>query len=127
MRSSLIMLIAATFPTMAVQANAEASRPLDLAKNASATPAYKVQQLRAYAEALLQISRIRRDLNTQLANMPGADRSVLTDAANAQIAQTLERHDLDVAQFNLMSAQVDSNRPLRREVRQFLMEDRIGF
>lgn len=54
-------------------------------------------------------------------------RAGLEAQSNAQIAQILDRRELDVVTFNAISAQLERSRSLRQQVRQTMMQELIGF
>lgn len=83
------------------------------------------QQIHDYALALLQILQVRKTATSQ-----GV--AISSDAqprmqASSQIAQILDRNDLDGATFNAISSDAETQRSLRRQVRQTMIHELVGF
>lgn len=85
------------------------------------------EQLHNYALALLQIEKIKEALASEVTSMRPDARAGLEAQSNAQIAQILDRRELDVVTFNAISAQLERSRSLRQQVRQTMMQELIGF
>lgn len=80
---------------------------------------YSASDLRNYSETLVAVIRIRQALAAQEANSPKADPSMLESDAAAKIAKVLDRHGLDRATFNAISARVESQSAVRSQVNQW--------
>jgi len=92
---------------------------------AIASHAYTASELRNYAETLVAIVRVRQALATQLTGAPSGSRAQLESEATAQITEILQRHDLDKAAFNAISARVETQPGIRRQVNQMVMDEVI--
>lgn len=101
--------------------------PTDAAESASANQTFSRKQIQDFAAALVEIYRICQALEIQSTKAPPQAREALATQANTLIAGVIERHDLDRPTFNAMSGEVERNRALRRQVRQLVMEERVGF
>jgi hypothetical protein len=84
------------------------------------------QQIRNYAEALLEVLQIKRALAEALKTAPSAARPLLRQQASFAVSERLRRHDIAPARFNQISERVNQDPGLRRTVRQFVMRERIG-
>jgi hypothetical protein len=89
---------------------------------AIATP----EELRNYAEALIEVRRVQTSLSAALAQAPPAAAPMLRQQANYTVGEVLRRHGIAFPRFNQISRQVDRNAAIRRTVRQFVMQARLG-
>lgn len=84
------------------------------------------KDLRSYAEALVEVRQIKQSLDDALAKAPPNVHPILQRQAHSAIAQILLRHQLPSAKFNQISQTVDTDPTIRRNVRQFVMEEQLG-
>jgi hypothetical protein len=95
------------------------------AVEAVAVHKYTAAELRNYAQTLVAVTRIRQALAAQEAASPNADRSQLTSDAAARIAKVLDQHELTTAAFNAISARVETQPAVQRQVNQMVMDEVI--
>ena len=88
--------------------------------------AVTAEELRNYAETLVEVRKIERNLKAALAQSPADAAPALRRQADVAIAEALLRHELRTARFNQISQQVDSDPAVRRTVRQFVMQEQLG-
>ncbi|CCW19717.1 hypothetical protein EBBID32_40870 [Sphingobium indicum BiD32] len=84
------------------------------------------RQIHAYASALLEIEKVRQSVSFRAEKLPQDQAALLKSRAQAEMIRILGRHDLDAETFNRISARVDEQRRLRREVKQLMMEERLA-
>jgi hypothetical protein len=112
--------VAAVLPNPRVFTTPYATRPMP--GGLSASP----EELRNYAEALIEVRRIQTVLAAALAQAPAAAAPTLQGQANYAVGEILRRRSIASARFNQISLQVDRNPAIRRTVRQFVMQERLG-
>ena len=117
----------ALFVALSVTTQAAAAMPsIDGLANSAGKSTISNARLRAYAAVLVAVEKIRSGVATRSAALLPADRTNLQVQADAQIQQELTSHDLDRAQFDAISAAIDTRPVLQRQVHQFVMEDLVG-
>lgn len=84
------------------------------------------EELRNYAETLVAVRKIQRNLKDALTTVPADAVPELRRQADVAIAEVLLRHELPMARFNQISQKVDSDPAVRRTVRQFVMQQQLG-
>jgi hypothetical protein len=121
----MLSMLAATLsigsPAMALP------KPTDAVESESARPTFSRKQIHDFAAALVEIYRIRQALEIQSGKAPPQAREALATQADTLIAGVIERHGLDQPTFNAISGEVEKNHALRRQIRQLVMEERVGF
>ena len=121
MLSILVATLLVGGPAMALP------KPAYAVEGESESPTFSRKQIHDFAAALVEIYRIRQALKIQSEKAPPQASEALATQAATLIAEVLERHDLDQPTFNAISGEVEKNRALRRQVRQLVMEERVGF
>lgn len=84
------------------------------------------RQIHAFASALLEIEKIKQAVSFRAAKLTPDEAALLKSRSQAEMIRILKRHDLDVPTFNRISARVDEQRRLRREVKQLMMEEQLA-
>lgn len=84
------------------------------------------EELHNYAETLVAVRKIQRNLKDALAQAPAAAAPALRHQADVAIAETMLQHNLLTARFNRISQQVDRDPAVRRTVRQYIMQEQLG-
>lgn len=84
------------------------------------------RQIHAFASALLEIEKIKQAVSFRAAKLTPDEAALLKSRSQAGMIRILKRHDLDVPTFNRISARVDEQRRLRREVKQLMMEEQLA-
>lgn len=78
-------------------------------------------EIRQYASALFQIMSIHKIADQRWQRAEPAERPVLRRQASAAISAILDRHGLSQSRFNQITAAVERQPALRRDVRQRVM------
>ena len=89
--------------------------------------AYSAREIRDYASALFEVLTLRRIADLRWRSASRAERPFLRRQASAAISAILSRHGFSSDGFNRMSAAVERQPALRREVRQLVMREGLGF
>lgn len=122
MLSILVATLLVAGPAMALP-----EKPTDAIESESTSPTFSRKQIHDFAAALVEIYRIRQALKIQSEKAPPQALEALAAQATTLIAGVIERHDIDQPTFNAISGEVEKNRTLRRQVRQLVMEEQVGF
>lgn len=101
---------AASFGALPAQSTAVASR-----------------DLHNYAGALFEVLIIEHAYSQRASVESPGIRQQLRAMADSEIARVMARHDLDARRFNAISGTVEQDARLRRQVRQLVMEKKVGF
>lgn len=80
-----------------------------------------------YALALLEIEKTEAGFAARPADVGQDKRLLVKRQLRSKIAQALQSHELDPAEFNRITKQVNSHREFRHQGRQIMMQKRIGF
>jgi hypothetical protein len=91
-----------------------------------AAAALTTEQLQNYAETLIEVRKVQRNLRDALTQAPADAAAALQQQARVTIAEILLRHEIGVRQFNQISMKVESDPTLRHTVRQFVMHEQVG-
>lgn len=84
-------------------------------------------EIRQYASALFQIMSIHKIADQRWQRAEPAERPVLRRQASAAISAILDRHGLSQSRFNQITAAVERQPALRRDVRQRVMREGLGY
>lgn len=103
------------------------SVPPAIAATISSAQGIAQGDIRQYASALFQILSIRKIADQHWQSATLAQRPVLRRQASAAIATVLARHGLSPSRFNEITAAVESQPALRRQVRQHVMRESLGY
>ena len=97
------------------------------AQPASAPASYSQRQIHDYASALFKVLTVKRMAEAQVKTAAPAERQLIEQQAQAAIDTILARHGLNDDSFNRLSAAIERQPALRRQVRQLVMEERLGY
>ncbi|WP_162248248.1 MULTISPECIES: DUF4168 domain-containing protein [unclassified Sphingomonas] len=97
------------------------------AQDAPLNPSYSQRDIHQYASALFEILAVRRVADGRLKAAPAAERPLIQRQAQTAMTTILAKHGLDEASFNRITAEVQRRPALRRDVRQQVMREGVGF
>lgn len=84
------------------------------------------RQIHAYASALLEIQKMKQVVAARAAKLEPGKATLLKSEAQTEMLRIVQKHGLDLASFNAISAQVEQHRRLRHEVKQLMMEQLLS-
>lgn len=93
----------------------------------SAPVAYSPREIHDYASALYQILAVRRMSADRKKGADSATRAKLDQQTRASIARILDHFGFTEQRFNQISATINHQQALRREVRQLVMSQGLGY
>jgi hypothetical protein len=117
----MILIAMASIPLLAFQAGAQEGRPsgptAQSGEAESEALSFSGDELDKIADAYVQISVIRQDLQEKLSVVTEPeDASKLQEEAGAQMVEAVKSKGLDVEEYNRAMAEVQSNEDLRAKL-----------
>lgn len=103
-----------------------ASPALAQASAAAAQPQQAVavseEQLRSFANAWLDLSRIDRQFAPRMEGASAEQKQALQEEAQATMVAAVERHDLDAPTFNMIAAAAEQDPEMARKIGEYARE-----
>ncbi|MFN3389698.1 MAG: DUF4168 domain-containing protein [Allosphingosinicella sp.] len=110
---------AAAALTLASPALAQASAPAAQPQQAAAV---SDEQLRSFANAWLELSRIDQQFAPRMEGANAEQKQALEAEAQARMAAAVERHDLDAPTFNRIAAAAEQDPEMARKIGEYARE-----
>lgn len=114
------LLFLTAFPAVA------SSGGQSVAASTVAAPEFSLQQIHAYASALLEIQKMRQVVSARATKLEPGKAALLKSEAKAEMIRIVQKHGLDLRNFNAISAKVEQQRKLRHQVKQLMMEQLLS-
>lgn len=111
-----LLLAAGTGVSVAAQAD-QAAPP---------ATSFSDQQVKGYATAIAELSRLNTVVAQQQPALPAAEQPAFAQQANEQRLAILTRNGLDATTFNAISKAVENDPALRDRARQAMMDKLLG-
>lgn len=112
--SATVAALALATPAVAQQAAA--------GEQPDQTIAINNQQLRSFAEAWLELSRIDQQMAPRLEAASPEQKQAIQQEAQASMVAAVERHDLDAPTFNLIAAAAEQQPEVARKIAEYAKE-----
>lgn len=97
-----------------------------VAASTVAAPKFSPRQIHAYASALLDIQKMKQILSGRVVKLEPDKAALLKSEAQAEMIRIVQKHGLDLASFNAISAEIEQHRKLRHQVKQLMMEQLLS-
>ncbi|GLV30250.1 hypothetical protein TomTYG75_27660 [Sphingobium sp. TomTYG75] len=114
------LLFLTAFPVVA------SSSGQSVAASTVGTPEFSPRQIHAYASALLEIQKMRQVVSARAAKLEPGKAALLKSEAKAEMIRIVQKHGLELKNFNAISAKVEQQRKLRHQVKQLMMEQLLS-